>query len=207
MMMGGKAAIYARFSSDLQRDRSIDDQVALCRAYAARNGYEIVAVFKDRAGTGASIKLRTGIQRMLQAARTSEFVIAASLSRIARDMERWTGHPRLGFAGVQLVTPTDGVVTPFMHGLRTIIDSQYLDDLKAAIRRGMMRIVRDARHPGGWTHDYSAVAGEPGEPEIVAVQAEIVRRVFREYIVGGNPRSIAAGSMPSVCRRHEGPTG
>ena len=42
--MSLRAAIYARFSSDLQRDRSIDDQISLCREYAARQGYEIVAV-------------------------------------------------------------------------------------------------------------------------------------------------------------------
>jgi site-specific DNA recombinase len=63
MMTPGRAAIYARFSSDLQRDRSIDDQVALCREYAARNGYEVVAIFEDRALTGASIKLRAGIRQ------------------------------------------------------------------------------------------------------------------------------------------------
>ncbi len=44
-----RAAIYARFSTDLQNDRSIDDQIALCRGYAERNGLEIVAVYDDRA--------------------------------------------------------------------------------------------------------------------------------------------------------------
>jgi len=41
-----RAAIYARFSSDLQSDRSIDDQVALCRDIAARNGAAVVATFE-----------------------------------------------------------------------------------------------------------------------------------------------------------------
>src|SRR6202008_2069783 len=98
---------------------------------------------------------------------------------------------RLWSPGVKLVTPTDGIVTPLMHGLRTIIDSQFLDDLKGAIRRGMMGVVRDGRHPGGWTYGYRAVPGRPGEPEIVETQAEIVRRIFREYIAGETPRSIA----------------
>ncbi|HEY1748569.1 MAG TPA: recombinase family protein [Xanthobacteraceae bacterium] len=81
--MTGRAAIYARFSSDLQRDRSIDDQVALCREYAGRNGYNILSVFSDRAITGSSFQLRRGIQDLLQAARAGdfEFVIAVSLSR------------------------------------------------------------------------------------------------------------------------------
>jgi site-specific DNA recombinase len=150
--MTNRAAIYARFSSDLQRDRSIEDQVALCREYAVRNGYETVAVFEDRAVTGASIHLRRGIQAMLQAASAGafEFVIAESLSRIARDEEDSPAiRKRLAFAGVKIVTTADGVVSPLMHGLRTIIDSQFLIDLKGAIRRGMSGVIRDGRHAGG----------------------------------------------------------
>jgi site-specific DNA recombinase len=195
MTAHARAAIYARFSSDLQRDRSIDDQVALCREYAARNGYNIVAVFEDRAITGSSLRLRPGIQALLRAARTNafEFVIAESLSRIARDQEDAPAiRKRLTFAGVQLVTPSDGVVTALMHGLRTIIDSQFLDDLKGAIRRGMKGVVRDGRHPGGLTYGYRAVPGKPGEPEIVPAEAEIVQRIFRDYIAGERARAIAA---------------
>ncbi|MBX9778557.1 MAG: recombinase family protein [Xanthobacteraceae bacterium] len=197
MTTRGRAAIYARFSSDLQRDRSIDDQVALCRDYAARNGYEIVATFEDRAVTGSSLHLRQGIQALLRAARTSafEFVIAESLSRIARDQEDAPAiRKRLTFSGVQLVTPTDGVVSPLMHGLRTIIDSQFLDDLKGAIRRGMKGVVRDGRHPGGWTYGYRAVPGKPGEPEIVQAEAEIIRRIFSDYI-GGQPARVIAAKL------------
>jgi hypothetical protein len=36
-----RASIYARFSRDLQCDRSIDDQIAVCGEYAARNGYDV----------------------------------------------------------------------------------------------------------------------------------------------------------------------
>ena len=36
-----RAAIYARYSSDLSRDASIEDQVRLCRAYAVRAGWEV----------------------------------------------------------------------------------------------------------------------------------------------------------------------
>jgi site-specific DNA recombinase len=120
--------------------------------FEVRNGYEIVAVFEDRAITGSSVLLRPGIQGLLRVARTNvfEFVIAESLSRIARDQEDSPAiRKRLLFAGVQIVTPSDGVVTPLLHGLRTIIDSQFLDDLKGAIRRGMKGVVRDGRHPGG----------------------------------------------------------
>jgi hypothetical protein len=47
-----KAAIYARFSSDKQSDRSIEDQIALCRALCAREGLTIAGLFEDRAIIG-----------------------------------------------------------------------------------------------------------------------------------------------------------
>jgi site-specific DNA recombinase len=166
----------------------------LCREYAARNSYEIVAVFSDRVITGSSFVLRRGVQAMLQAARPGEFdfVLAESLSRVARDQE---GAPairkRLEFFGVKIVTKADGVVSPLMHGLRTIIDSQYLDDLKSAVRRGMSGVVRDGRHAGGAIYGYRSITSRPGELEIVPEQAEIIRRIFREYVAGDAPRAIA----------------
>ena len=54
-------AIYARFSSDLQRDKSIADQFALCREYLTRHSLELVAEYSDAAKTGASIIGRNGL--------------------------------------------------------------------------------------------------------------------------------------------------
>lgn len=50
-----RAATYARFSTDLQRDASITDQQALCRRYAERNGLEIVRGYSDSAKSGGSL--------------------------------------------------------------------------------------------------------------------------------------------------------
>ena len=49
-----RAVIYARYSSDNQRDASIDDQVEVCRRYADRQGWQIVRVYDDRSASGAS---------------------------------------------------------------------------------------------------------------------------------------------------------
>lgn len=100
--MNARAAIYARFSSDLQRDRSIEDQVALCREYAVRNGYNVVVVFSDRAITGSSFLLRRGIQDLLKAARAGgfDFVIAESPQSYCPRSGGCAGHPQaIGFRG------------------------------------------------------------------------------------------------------------
>lgn len=49
-----KVAIYARYSSDRQSERSIEDQVRLCRERAEREGWSVVEVFPDFALSGAT---------------------------------------------------------------------------------------------------------------------------------------------------------
>jgi site-specific DNA recombinase len=63
------AAIYARFSTELQNAKSTEDQIALCRAYADRQQIEVVATFEDRARSGASIFGRDGLMKLMDAAR------------------------------------------------------------------------------------------------------------------------------------------
>lgn len=49
-----KAVVYARYSSDLQRDSSIEDQIRLCRQRIEQEGWEYRHSYTDRAISGAS---------------------------------------------------------------------------------------------------------------------------------------------------------
>lgn len=44
--------IYARFSSNSQREASIEEQVKICQEYAERNSYNVVKVYSDSAISG-----------------------------------------------------------------------------------------------------------------------------------------------------------
>ena len=57
-----RAAIYARYSSDLQRDASIEDQVRLCKERIEHDGWRLVATYTDHAISGAT-RLRPGYQK------------------------------------------------------------------------------------------------------------------------------------------------
>ena len=63
-----RAAIYARYSSDLQSAASIEDQVRLCRLRLENEGWHLVEVYSDHAVSGATT-LRPGYQKMLEDAR------------------------------------------------------------------------------------------------------------------------------------------
>jgi len=190
-----KAAIYSRFSTDKQHDRSIDDQEAECAKYAARNGFEIVGRYHDKAMSGASFLGRTGLQALLADAGRGKFqiVIAESMSRIGRDEEyRANIRKHFTFHRITMMTPSDGVVTALVDQVRGIVDSQYLVDLRTAVRRGNAGVARDGRYPGGKPYGYRIVPGvRKGVLEIYEPEAEIVRRIFREYAARRSPRAIA----------------
>jgi site-specific DNA recombinase len=67
----------------------------------------------------------------------------------------------------------------------------FLENLAVHSRRGMEGVIRDGRHAGGRAYGYRPIPGKAGELEIVEAEAEIVRRIFVEYIGGKSPRDIA----------------
>jgi len=81
-----RAVVYARYSTELQSDTSVDDQVRLCRDFIHRQGWLPLHVYSDRAMSGASA-LRPGNQRLLEDARAGrfDFVVAEALDRLTRD--------------------------------------------------------------------------------------------------------------------------
>jgi DNA invertase Pin-like site-specific DNA recombinase len=188
-----RTAIYARFSTELQQERSIEDQVELCRSYAARNELEVVAVYDDRARSGASIYGRDGLMRLLDGARDSKFevILIEALDRLSRDQEDLAGiWKRLNFLGIELRAVHEGTADQIQIGVRGLLGSLFLTDLAHKVRRGMQGVIRDGRHAGGRAYGYRLVPGKRGELEIVEEEAQVVRHIF-DYAGGKTPREIA----------------
>ncbi|TIO63052.1 MAG: recombinase family protein [Mesorhizobium sp.] len=190
-----RAALYARYSSDLQTDRSIEDQVALCTDHAAKQGLTVVSVFHDRARSGASIMGRDGVLAMMDAARDGLFdvLIVEALDRLSRDQEDLAGiYKRLTHVGIEIRAVHEGRADIVQIGIRGLVGALYLQDLAHKVRRGMSGVVRDGRNAGGRAYGYAAVPGRPGELSIVPHEAEIVVRIFEAFAAGAKPREIAA---------------
>ena len=195
-----RVALYARYSSDLQRDASIEDQLRLCREHAERMGWSVVESYCDRAISGASL-LRPDIHRLLADAQQHRFdiVLAEALDRISRDQEDIAAvYKRLVFADVKIVTLAEGEITELHVGLKGTMNAVFLKDLAAKVRRGLRGRVEAGKSGGGLCYGYRVVkrvddAGEPlrGDREIDAGEAEVIRRVFREFAAGKSPRAIA----------------
>jgi site-specific DNA recombinase len=194
------AVIYARYSSDNQRDASIEDQVRQCRARIEQEGWQLESVYSDHAISGATT-LRPGYQKMLEAARTGRFeiLVAEALDRLSRDQENIAGlFKQLSFAGVRLITLSEGEIGELHVGLKGTMNALFLKDLAQKTRRGLEGRVRQGKSGGGLCFGYDVVrkfdaAGEAvrGERRINNAQAAIVRRIFEEFANGRSPRAIA----------------
>ncbi|MBM9400850.1 recombinase family protein [Gluconacetobacter azotocaptans] len=195
-----KVALYARYSSDNQRDASIEDQLRLCRAHADKQGWTIVDSYSDRAVSGASL-LRPGIQELMQDAQRGKFsiVLAEAMDRLSRDQEDIAGlFKRMKFAGVRIITLSEGDVTHLHIGLKGTMNALFLQDLADKTRRGLRGRIEAGKSGGGLCYGYDVVrkfdgAGEAvrGERTINEREATIIRRIFREYAAGKAPRAIA----------------
>jgi site-specific DNA recombinase len=182
-----RAAIYARFSTDLQNERSIEDQISLCRSYAEREGLAVICTYEDRARSGGSVMGRDGLLRLLDQAREEAFevLIVEALDRLSRDMEDLAGiHKRLSFVGIEIRAVHEGVVNTVLVGLRGLVGQLYREDNAHKVRRGQAGRVSKGLAGGGLTCGYTAVPGKNGERVIVNAEAEVVRRIFHDYVNG-----------------------
>src|SRR5882762_3145827 len=154
-----RAVIYARYSTDLQREASIEDQVRVCRQRIEREGWKLVATYSDAASSGAS-RLRPGYQKLLEDARAGAFdvVMAEALDRLSRDQEDVAAlYKRLSFAGIKMVTLAEGEISELHVGLKGTMNALFLKDLAAKTRRGLRGRVEQGRSGGGLCFGYDVV--------------------------------------------------
>ena len=195
-----RAVIYARYSSDLQSEASIEDQVRQCRKRIEGEGWQETDVYADHSISGAST-LRPGYQKMLEDARGGAFdaLVAEALDRLSRDQEDIAGlYKRLSFAGIKLITLAEGEINELHVGLKGTMNALFLKDLAQKTHRGLEGRVRKGRSAGGLAYGYDIrrefdANGEPvrGMREVNSHQAEIVRSIFAAYAVGKSSRAIA----------------
>ena len=195
-----RAAIYARYSSENQREASIEDQVRQCKARIKAEGWRFTSVYSDRAMSGATA-LRSGYQTMLADARAGAFdvVVAEALDRLSRDQEDVASlYKQLSYCNVRILTLSEGEISELHVGLKGTMNALFLKDLAIKTRRGLEGRVRQGLSGGGNAYGYDVVRefsadGSPvcGKRKVNPEEARIVQRIFAAFADGQSPRAIA----------------
>ena len=181
-----KAALYARYSSELQRGESIDDQHRACERIAQQHGLSVVARFEDRGISGGTAE-RDGYQALLRAARAGAFeiIITEDLSRLWRSRAEY--GPRsaeLEDLGLHLITASgddsrrDG--WGLMLSIKSAIAEHQRREISYRTRRGMEGLALAGKSTGGKCYGY-------GSPE----EAAVVVDIYRQAALGARPAAIA----------------
>ena len=194
-----KAALYARFSTDKQRDASIDDQFRECERVANAAGMAVVSRFHDAAVSGGTAD-RSGYQALLAAARRHEFdvIVVEDISRLWRNRAEF--GPRsaeLEDLGINCLTCVGDDTRRDGWGLVIQIKQAVAEHARREAsyrtRRGQEGVARSGKSAGGRAYGYiPAAQSSTGQVEIEEGQAKVVRRIFEMYADGYSPKRIAA---------------
>src|SRR5438067_4554236 len=198
-----RCAIYARFSTEMQRATSLEDQIRNCRRFATQAGWEIVQdhIYQDSAVSGFGVEHRPAYQRRVTAALTAApaftVILVDDLSRLSRDLvETLKLYRRLQRRGVELVAVTDGIQTSHQMAklqitIKGLVNELYLDDLRDKTHRGLTGRALKGLSTGGRLFGYRTTRGAQGAEWVVfEPEAEIVRRIFREYAGGLSMKAL-----------------
>jgi site-specific DNA recombinase len=196
------AVIYARYSTDKQRETSIEDQARVCRARAEALQLEVVSVHADDELSGSTpVASRPGGKALLADALAGRFqvMLLEGLDRLSRDqVEQETIIRRLEHHGVRILGCSDGYDSAasgrkLHRGMRGLINEIYLDDLRDKTHRDLAGQVERGFHAGGISFGYRSVGDDRGHAlEIDAESAEWVRWIFTHYADGWSCQRIAA---------------
>lgn len=195
-----RALLYARYSTDRQSDASAEDQLRLCRQRADREGWEIAEEFKDLAISG-TVRDRPGLNDLMRAIErgAGTIVLAESLDRLSRDQEDIAGFfKRARHYGARIVTLSEGEIGAIHIGMNGTMAAVQLEQLGEKVRRGQIGRVVAGKIPGGISYGYAPVREfredgtfEKGVRKVRDDQAEIVRRIYRQYVDGVGAVEIA----------------
>lgn len=199
-----KVAIYSRFSSELQSDDSITDQIAVCRRWAEQGGHEVVAMYEDRAISGTK-RARPGLQQLLDEVERTKgkafgAVLVESQSRLSRDLVGALEliFRDLGRHSVRLLD-TSGFDSTSESGemqavMGSLINANYVRQLGKMVHRSLGERARGGQSCGGSAYGYRTIT-DPNDREhkvwsIDAETAKVVRRIFDMIEAGIGYRAV-----------------
>lgn len=192
------AAIYARYSSDRQREDSIEIQVRECSSFIERHGWQLGEIYTDYAISGTSTQGRSGFARCIADGETRKYDVLVYLKtdRFARNVaDSRTYKERLSAAGVELWSVREGQQTDapesfLMSSMTEMFAEYYSRELAVKIKGGIDQNARHCRASGVRIFGYDV--DEDDHFIINESEAALVRRAFDMYLNGHASGDIAA---------------
>lgn len=190
------AVIYARYSSDSQREESIEGQLRECREYAERNNMTIVGTYIDRA-LSAKTADRPEFQHMIKdsAKELFEIVLVWKLDRFSRDRYDSAHYKHiLKKNGVKVISAkehiSEGPEGIILEAMLEGYAEFYSAELSEKIHRGQKENALKGKNNGGGVPLGYLLDKKAQKLAIDPTTAPLVVEVFEKYADGKSVRSI-----------------
>ena len=196
-----KIAGYCRISVDEELDRdntSIENQKAIIRDFVGHKfpGAELV-FFEDRDRSGYTFEQREGYQAMRRElmAHRLDILVIKDFSRFSRRNSRGLVELEdLRDAGARIISIGDTIDFPndddwLKIQFQFLINEMPVTDTSKKVKS----VIRRRQEDGKWicAAPYGYIVNKKQQFEVVPVEAEIVRRIYRLYIDGWGYKKIA----------------
>ena len=185
-----RAVLYARFSSDNQREESIEAQLRAMHDYCKRNCIVIIQEYCDRAKS-ATTDDRPEFLKMITASKSGDFdfAIVHKLDRFSRNRYDSAFYKReLKKNGVQLLSVLEQMDdSPESIILESVLEGMseyYSKNLAREVMKGMRESAMACRYVGGWVPYGFRVDKETHKYIIDEYEAEAVKMIFRDVADG-----------------------
>ncbi len=192
-----KAVIYARYSSDSQREESIEGQIRECLEFANKMGVTVIENYIDRALTATSDN-RPDFQRMIKDSnkRCFDMVIVWKLDRFSRDRYDSAHYKHiLKKNGVKVVSAKENIGEgPEGIILESMLEGMaeyYSAELSVKVKRGLTENALKGKINGGQV-PFGYYTNEEQKLAINPSLAPIVQEVFTMYADGKLIKEIVA---------------
>lgn len=190
-----KTVIYARYSSDSQREESIEGQLRECKEYAEKNGMTILSTYIDRA-LSAKTDNRPEFQHMIKDSAKGLFdvVIVWKLDRFARNRYDSAHYKAiLRKNGVKVVSATEAIATDstgiLLESLLEGYAEFYSAELAEKVVRGMTENALKCKYNGGSIPMGYVIDGDQ-HFQIDPAAAPIVLEIFTLYSKGTSMQTL-----------------
>ena len=190
-----KAVIYARYSSDNQREESIEGQLRECTAYCKKNDITIVRSYVDRA-LSAKTANRPDFQRMIKDSAKGLFdvVLVWKLDRFARNRYDSAHYKaQLKKYGVRVLSATENISEGpegiILESLLEGMAEYYSAELSEKVIRGHTENALKCKYNGG-TPTFGYTIDSEMHYQIDARTAPVVLEMFTRYDNGSTMKEI-----------------
>ena len=185
-----KAVIYARYSTESQREESIEGQIRECTEYAARNGITLLRTYIDRA-LSARTADRPEFQRMIADSEGGLFdaVLVWKLDRFSRDRYDSAHYKHiLKKNGVRVISAkeniSDGPEGIILESMLEGYAEYYSAELSQKIQRGQYDNAMKCKNNGGNIPYGYYVDKTTGVLAVDPVKAPVVLEIYTRFDAG-----------------------